>query len=140
MRGAILLVGFLALTLTAAGKSPFCGSWEGRINDLPGVDLTILDTGEEISGVVVFHFQLRGEDGKWRVAGKTSLPMLALRIEGQTLSFEVIHHKEHGGSELGPNVKFRMELTGANEAVLRKLEDHDAAGQGFKLARTADAH
>ncbi len=37
--------------------------------------------------------------------------------------FEVRHHKSHDSPELGPNAKFRMDLTGANEAILYKLGD-----------------
>ena len=61
--------------------------------------------------------------------------MLAPRVEGNILSFEVLHHKTHGGSDLGPNVKFRMELTAADEAVLRKPEERSQAGPDMKLRR-----
>jgi hypothetical protein len=134
MKRATFLMGFLILTLAATAKSPFAGTWEGKINDLPGVELTIEDAGGKIGGNISFYFQLR-EDGKWRVADKHTVAMLASHAEGKTLAFEVLHHKKHGSSELGPNVKFRMELTGANEAVLRNLEDQSDAAQGLKLTR-----
>jgi hypothetical protein len=129
------LVGFLSLSTVAAAKSPFAGTWEGKINDQPGVELTIEDAGGKVSGVVVFYFQLRGEDGKWHVADKFTEPLLAPQVKGKILTFEASHHKSHGSSELGPNVKFRMELTSAHEAVLRKVEDQPDAGPGFKLTR-----
>src|SRR5437868_15508304 len=108
MRFIIVL---LSLTLLCAAKSPFAGNWEGKINGLPGIDVTVEDSGEKITGTVTFYFQLRGDDGKWRVAGKTTLPMIDPKLEAGILSFEVTHHKQHGSSELGPNVKFRMDLT-----------------------------
>jgi hypothetical protein len=43
--------------------------------------------------------------------------------EGETLTFEVQHHKCHTCSELGPNAKFRRELAGPNDALLWKLEN-----------------
>ncbi|HYM11936.1 MAG TPA: hypothetical protein VEU62_14460, partial [Bryobacterales bacterium] len=54
----------------AAANSPFAGTWDGTINDLPGVEITIQDAGGQLSGAVIFYFQKRGPDGKWRVEGK----------------------------------------------------------------------
>jgi len=48
---------------TAAAKPLFAGTWDGKINDLPRVDLTTEDTGGRIGGVVAFYFQRRGDDG-----------------------------------------------------------------------------
>ena len=131
-----IMIALLTLTLLSGAKSPFAGTWEGKINGLPGIDLTIEDAGGKISGVVGFYFQLRGDDGKWRVADKYTVPLLAPRVEGRTLEFEMIHHKRHGSDELGPNAKFRLELSGADEASLRKLEDRPDGGPGLKLIRT----
>src|SRR5258708_29465973 len=39
----ILLADLIALKLTAAEKSPFAGTWEGRTNDLPSVALMVHD-------------------------------------------------------------------------------------------------
>ena len=124
---SIFLAGFLSLTIVAAAKSPFAGTWEGKINGQPGIDLMIDDVGGKVAGVVVFYFQSRGDDGKWRVADKSAVPLLAPQITGKTLAFEVSHRKTHGSPERGPNVKFRMELTGADEAVLRKVQDQPDA-------------
>src|SRR4029077_4359806 len=64
--------------------------------------------------------------------------LLVARVEGKTLTFEVEHHKCHECAELGPNVKFRMELAGSNEARLWKLDgqkvDQDL-GPGLRLTR-----
>jgi hypothetical protein len=133
--GIQFFVGVLGLTLATAAQSPFAGTWEAEINDQPGIDLTIDHASGKISGKVVFYFQLRGEDGRWRVADKHTVTMLAPHVEGKILAFEVLHHKTHGSSELGPNAKFRMELTGANEAVLRKTDDQSQAGKGVRLRR-----
>ena len=97
--------------------------WEGKLNDIPGVEIKIDESGQKLIGRIAFFFQRRGEDGKWRVEGdKTEFPMLAPKIEGTILSFETIHHKTHGSKELGPNAKFRMELTGSDLAKLVKVE------------------
>ena len=132
-----LLVGLLGLTAVATAKAPFVGTWEAKVNDLPGVEIRLEEAKGRLRGVVVFFFQRRGDDGKWHVEGDdTGVPMLVPRVKGKILSFEVLHHKSHGGTELGPNVKFRLELTGTDEARLRKIEDQpDAPGTGIKLTR-----
>jgi hypothetical protein len=133
MRYLIILA--LTVGMGFAAKSPFAGVWEGSVNDLPGVEIMIRDNGGELSGNVGFYFQKRAnESEKWHVDSKTTLAMLAVKIEGNVLSFETIHHKTHDSPELGPNVKFQMELTGANEAVFRKVEGGEA-GHGLKLTR-----
>ena len=132
-----LLVCSLSLNAVAAEKPPFAGTWEATINDLPGVKIKIEESGGRLGGTVVFFFHRRGDDGKWHVEGDNrGGPMLVPRLQGKVLTFEVTHHKTHGSSELGPNVKFRLELMGANEARLRQVEDQpDAPGTGLRLTR-----
>lgn len=104
--------------------SPFDGTWECEMNDLPSVKLIVADGGGgQIGGVVTFYFQKRDDDGPWRVAGKFVAPLLAAHVEGNALVFEVQHHKTHGSREFGPNVKFRAELAGGNEALLYNLSE-----------------
>ncbi len=109
----------------SATKSPFLGTWEGRLNDLPALDLSISEKGGQIGGVIWFHFQRRGADGKWHVEGdKYAQPLLLPKVEGKNLTFEVVHHRTHGSPDLGPNARFRMELIGPNAAMLYKLDDN----------------
>ena len=104
--------------------SPFDGMWDGTMNDLPGIRLIVADGGGgEIGGVVTFYFQKRDDGGPWRVADKFVAPLLAAHAEGKILVFEVQRHKTHGSLEFGPNVKFRAELAGGNEAVLYNLSE-----------------
>lgn len=120
-------------------NSSFAGTWEGKINDLPGVNIRIEATAGKISGTLVFYYQERSNTKEpWHVVGETPTPLLAPLVEGGTLTFEVQHHKCHGCAELGPNVTFRMELTGPNEARLWKLETQDPKKDldpGLKLVR-----
>lgn len=132
MRG--LLIGAV---MTAAPQAPFAGTWEGKTNDLPSVELTIQqDENGRISGVIGFYFQTRGDDGKWHLGEKTTLPLLSPKLEGRVLTFETIHHKKHGSPELGPNNKYRVNFMGAKEARLKILADHaeeNDAQPGLKL-------
>jgi hypothetical protein len=106
-------------------QSAFDGAWEGQVNDLTGVALSVADAGGgQIGGVITFYFQTRDDEhSPWHVAGKYVAPLLLAHVEGGTLMFEVQHHKTHDSPEFGPNVRFRMELTGDNEALLYDLSD-----------------
>jgi hypothetical protein len=133
-----VLVGFLSLALVADDRSTFTGMWEGRMNGLPGIDLTVKDVGGKISGVMVFYFQKRDDQGKWHVESKYTVPLIAPQADGKILTFEAAHGKFHGSSELGPNVKFRMELTRVNRAILRKIGE-DSNLPAMKLIRRSDS-
>jgi hypothetical protein len=115
------------------------------MNDLPGIDLNIDEAGGKVSGTIVFYFQERSNANEpWHVAGESPVPLLAERVDGRILTFEVQHHKCHTCPELGPNVKFRVELAGPNEALLWKLENEEQKkdnelGPGLKLVRRSES-
>src|SRR6478672_6604620 len=98
----------ILLALLMLANSRFSGTWEGKMNDLPGVELTIQDANGQVSGSIGFYFQTRGDDGKWQLGEKTTVPLLSPKLEGKVLKFETIHHKKHGSEELGPNNKYRV--------------------------------
>ncbi|MBV9764535.1 MAG: alpha/beta hydrolase [Acidobacteriaceae bacterium] len=91
----------------ASADSSFAGTWEGKSDGLPQADLTITESDGKISGSVLLYFQVG-----------TAIPLVAPHGEGNTLTFEVPHPKCQGCEEIISNDKFRMELTGANEASL----------------------
>ncbi|MFY9724420.1 MAG: hypothetical protein WAJ87_02940 [Bryobacteraceae bacterium] len=123
-------------------NSPFAGTWEGKLNDLPGIDLKIEEAGGKISGSIVFYFQERPDvNSPWRVTAEYLVPLLSPRIDGKTLTFEAQHHVCHTCAELGPNAKFRVEVAGPDELRLWKLDDPQPSkdlGPGFKLIRRAE--
>jgi hypothetical protein len=102
----------------AAATSQFAGTWEGKMNDLPGAEVILEEHNGEISGSIGFYFQSRGDDGAWHVGEKMTVPLLSPRLDGKVLTFETIHYKKHGSQELGPNNKYRMTFLGPNEARL----------------------
>lgn len=124
-------------------KSSFTGVWEGKMNDLPGIDLKIEEAGGKISGHIIFYYQERSDpNGPWRTTAEYPATLLAPHVEGKTLTFEAQHHKCHECAELGPNAKFRMELVGPNEARLWNLLNEDPGkdpGPGMKLVRRSEA-
>jgi pimeloyl-ACP methyl ester carboxylesterase len=117
----------------------FAGTWEGKMNDLPGIALKIEGTDGKVKGTAIFYFQERSSaDGAWHASAEHPAPLLVPRVEGKTLTFEVEHHKCHECAELGPNAKFRMELAGPDEARLWKLDDQrvdKGLGPGLRLTR-----
>ena len=132
----VLLISFSGLTTIAKEVSPFVGTWEAKLNDQPAVELRIEEAGGKIAGVITFFFQRLGPDGKWHVEGKPARqPVIAPKVDGNFLTFEVLHHKRHGGPELGPNKKYRMELTGKDEMFFRNVEGLTEDPKDLKLTR-----
>lgn len=143
----IARAGFVATLLITQLSPPgtakplFAGTWEGKINDLPAVNLRIEEANGKISGVMIFYFQERSDaNSPWHVAAEYPVPLLAPQVTGDTLTFAVRHHKCHTCPELGPNVKFRMKLAGPNEALLWKLSNEESKdlGPGMKLLRQTE--
>jgi hypothetical protein len=117
--------------------SQFTGTWEGRMNDQPALEIKLTTSGGKVDGTIVFYFQRLGIDGKWHVEGNArSQSLIEPQVEGNIVTFEVLHHKKHGGSELGANKKYRLEVTGADEARFREAgKPGDTPGGGLKLTR-----
>jgi len=139
---ALICTATLAVAQPSAvvhSNSPFAGTWEGKLNDHPGIDLKIDEAGGRISGTIVFYFQERSDtNSPWHVAAQHPVPLLSPRVEAKTLTFEVQHHTCHDCAELGPNAKFRVEAAGPNELRLWKLDDQRTdkdPGPGSKLIR-----
>jgi hypothetical protein len=136
-----LLTGILTLVLVAlCADGSVAGTWEGRENDLPAVELTLRNDNAQISGTIGFYFQTRGADGKWHPDGKPPfvVPLLSPKLNGTVLTFETIHHRTHGSAELGPNNKYRVTFLGTKEArlqVFRYGAKEDDAAPGVELIR-----
>lgn len=108
---------------------PFSGYWEGKMSDLPGIDLQIDATDGRISGSALLYFQVGG-----------ALPLLAPHGEGRTLTFETERHKCSQCEELVSNAKFVFELTGENEASLWMLDESgNHSGPEVKFKRRTDS-
>ena len=139
---------FLAITVffasplyVVSANSSFAGRWEGRMNNLPGIDLNIREHDGKITGKAVFYFQERSDpNGPWQTKAEYPVPLLVPRAEGKVLTFEVEHHKCHNCKELDANAKFRMKLTGLNEARLWRLQEGKApSGEGLRMVRRGDS-
>jgi len=148
-----LIVGSAFVALILAESSPLAaqnaptvpstpsldGTWEGKVNDLPAIELKVSDSRGKVSGTMIFYFQERNDPSEpWHVTGGDPAPLLLPRVEGNILTFELQHHTCHNCAELGPNRKFRVELKEPNEARLWMWEKQDPPkdpGPGLKLER-----
>jgi len=129
----------VAQSAATPANPSFAGTWEGKMNDLPGIAFKIEETDGKVNGTAIFYFQERSSaDGAWHVNPEHPAPLLVPRVEGKTLTFEVEHRKCHECVELGQNAEFRMELRGPDEARLWKLDEQRAdkgLGPGLRLTR-----
>lgn len=117
------------------GVSPasfsFAGTWEGQMGDSSQIDLNLHESGGKVRGTVLYYRQVGAP-----------LPLLAPRVEGKTLTFEVERHQCESCAALASNAGFRMELTGTNQASLWRLDDQDpneTAGPEVKFVRQNDS-
>jgi hypothetical protein len=129
------LILWLLMSESSASTSPFAGIWEGQTNGLPAIELRVQDSAGKPAGDIVFYFQERKSDGPWTVKSDHTVPMLNVKTEGKMMTFEVTHHKSHGSSELGPNVKFRVQWINGQELRLFKVDPATEPGPGLKLTR-----
>jgi hypothetical protein len=113
----------------AETRASFAGTWEGKMDGLPGIDLQIDEGDGEIGGSAILYFQV---GGPW--------PLLAPRVGGKTFAFELQRHKCQGCQGAALNNRFRMELTGANEANLWKVDEVGKnSGPEVKLVRRTES-
>jgi hypothetical protein len=134
-----LLIPLVVAGTLAADSVPFAGTWEGKLYGQPSVELVLRPDGGSVTGAITFYLAHReNEKAPWKIAGKTTLPLLEPKLDGGKLTFEVRHAKKHGSSEMGPNVRFRVELRGSNGLSLFRLDDGastESMGDGMPLAR-----
>jgi len=115
---------FLTMLLAAGSLwagSPFAGRWQGKVDGLPGVKLTVQEDQGKLSGSIVFYLIVKDEKGT-HVDSDYTADLLNVTAQGRRMTFEVRHHVKHGSPEYGPNVKFSFEAT-ADEGTMRKIDD-----------------
>src|SRR5664279_5053711 len=99
----VAMLGKAQTTSNGTTISGFAGIWDGeQMNGLPSLNIKIENAGGVLSGVTVFYLQKRkSAEEPWHVESESPVPMLAPRVEGKTLFFELEHHKCHDCTELG---------------------------------------
>jgi D-alanyl-D-alanine carboxypeptidase len=135
LRLSILLAALLAFgstTDSAAQQnvdSPIAGTWEGKMDGLPVLTITVNDEGGALSGAVTFY-RIRDEGAGPKVEGKETTPLVSPKLDGKVLSFQV-----KGRS--GDPVSFKMELTGNNEAkvILKRMINDESEDVPVRMTR-----
>jgi hypothetical protein len=119
---------------TVPGAAAIVGVWKGQMDGVPAITLTISDEGGSLSGAVLFYL-IRRDEGKPAVStAGIPEPLMNLRFDGQTLTFEVSHRRAHPpGTLKDPPVGFRLKLTGANKGALSNMNE---ASPGLEIVRS----
>jgi hypothetical protein len=125
-----LVSGVVVLSQAISESVPvarFDGTWEGKLDGLPGVKLTVATRGGVVGGNATFYLIKRDPGGgNAHVDGQGSGPMQRARFEGNTLIFDV---RRSDGSV----ASFRMELKQAGTARLFRTNDTPPSPQGDGL-------
>ena len=105
---ALAIVALIAASTSAASDSAIAGTWQGKMDGLPMITLTVQDNDGKLSGTVTFYRIVDDGSGP-RVDGKNNSEMVNPKLEGKSFSFQI--KNSNGGMDT-----FKMELTGKNEA------------------------
>ena len=116
---ALALIAGLA-TAPLAAESPIVGTWQGKLDGVPAVTLTVKEDGPAWSGTIIFYKILDDGSGP-KVTGQDTSVLINPKLEGNVLSFQV---KDSNEALIG----FQMELTGSNEAELKGKEPQAGGG------------
>ncbi len=94
-----------------APRSPWVGVWQGELDGLPGVTITLGDDAGDIGGTVVFNVIMK-ENGAPHIGGRDAHVLTHIHIQGEDLAFEVLR--------LGDNrqLHFKIHKTASNKAQL----------------------
>jgi hypothetical protein len=120
------------------------GVWRGQMDGLPAVSLVLTDEGGSLSGAVLFYLHVRKTvNDPYTLTPGLPEPMFHMRINGNTLSFQVSHRRAHPPKTLSdPPVSFHMTLTGSNQAVLVNQNEMGHGeiekGAGLVMVRSDD--
>jgi hypothetical protein len=116
--------------------SKFAGVWRGQFDGLPGVDLVINDEGDQLHGAVLFYLHIRPDvHSPYTSTPGLPEPMFDLKLEEQTLKFEVSHRHAHPPRTLhDPPMAFQLKLIGPDKAEL--VNESEGDGPRVVLTRS----
>lgn len=141
---------YILLAATASGANPqtaeskagsatpdttgIIGVWRAQADGLPFITLDITNEGGNLSGAVLFYLHRRDEGQPVTSTPGVPEPLLNLRFDGKTLTFQVSHRHAHPPRTLlDPPVSFRLRLTGANKS---ELINENEGSSSLALVRT----
>lgn len=100
--------------------SNLAGVWRGQFDSLPGVDIVISDEGSRHAGAILFYLHTRPDTkSPWTSRPGLPEPMLNIRLDDQTLRFQVSHRRAHPPRTLhDAPMEFRLRLIAPDRAEL----------------------
>jgi hypothetical protein len=117
----------------ARTPNPIVGVWEGRMNELPAVELTVREDNGQLGGAIVFFFQ-RKDTGTWKVERQNGEPLTEATFDGKALSFRISHERAHTDSNPSePPVLFKLTLSSPDEGEL--TSNYQGQESAIKLVR-----
>ena len=114
---SLALIACIAITVASpaqsassatAPRAAWVGVWQGQLEGLPGVTLTLSDDLGMLNGTIVFTLIKNGN-----IAGHVTHLLLRPRVDGNTLSFQVKREGDHPAI-----VDMTLELTNDNTGLL----------------------
>jgi hypothetical protein len=125
-----------ALRAQTTTSERFVGVWRGQMEILPAVTLNITDDGGGLSGAVLFYLIKRSSTMSEPTTSTPGIPepLYNLRLDGESLVFEVSHRRAHPPKTLSdPPVHFRLKLIDQDKAEL--VNESENSGSGVVLTR-----
>ncbi|PYU96803.1 MAG: hypothetical protein DMG25_00750, partial [Acidobacteria bacterium] len=123
--------------ISPSARTAFLGIWEGKLDDVPGVTITLEPERAGLGGTVVFY-KIQNAAGTATVVGEDEEQIANTRLEGSVLTFDVTNKEGVfvGAGNHGDTGTFKMELTGEDEAALRQLRDEESDSTPVRLHRS----
>ena len=120
--------------LASPGNASLLGVWRAQSNGLPFITLLVTDESGSLSGGVLFYFHLRNPGQPETATPRLPEPMLNIKRDGDTLTFQVSHRRAHPpGSLSDPPVNFRLKVTGTDKG---ELINENEGPVGIGMVRT----
>ncbi len=108
-----------------SAHSRLVGVWRANTDGLPAVTMVIADEGGRLTGAIMFYLHKR-ETAEKPYTSTPGLPepMLNLKVNGETLTFQVSHRRAHPLLTLkDPPVTIQLRLNGKDSASLVRGEN-----------------
>lgn len=110
------LIAATTMAVQSSNPSNWVGVWQGELEGLPSVILTLATDDGSLQGTLVLN-GINGEGGTPHIAVRETHVLLHPKLNGMTLSFEVKGYR--GGS--GTTMDFTVEQTSSRSAIIHCL-------------------
>ena len=117
----LALAGAAALLAESTGTAQWDGVWQGELDGVPSVTLTVAHDTGQLSGTLVLNLIKKENGGPARIAAVESHALVSPRVEANTLDFAV---RKHGSGDL---IKFTVSMAADGTARIHCTSCGDSA-------------